>query len=60
MNTLSILEFKATLATYINEQDMPCEVKRMVVSEILKDLETQSSQEAMMQIQERDGGKDNG
>lgn len=58
MNSLEIMEFKKTLETYISEQVMPCEVKRMVVSEILQKLQSDSQEEAIKELRERGNLKD--
>lgn len=58
MNSLEIMEFKKTLETYISEQVMPCEVKRMVVNEILQKLQSDSQEEAINELRERGNLKD--
>lgn len=57
--SLTIVEFKVSLTKFISEMDLPCEVKRMVVAEILTNLSAESNNELKNAIIERERKNDN-
>lgn len=58
MNTLEIISFKKTLEDYINKQEMPKEVVRLVLKEIYDNVSKASLEEALneMRKEENDNG----
>lgn len=54
MDSLSIMEFKVTLVNYINAQELPAEVKRMVLKDIYADVQAQANAEAQEQLNQRE------
>ena len=53
MNSLQIREVKQTLSTYIESQDMPMEVMRMILVELLQNVEQKTNEELLKLINER-------
>lgn len=51
---LKIREFKVTLENYINNTDLPPEVKRMVLNEIYDTVSAKADGAVMEEIKERD------
>lgn len=58
MTSLMIMEFRAALENYIAEQDLPAEVKRMVLKDIYEDLAKLSKEDAMRELNEREAKKE--
>lgn len=54
MQSLKIVEFKKTLRSYINETEMPQEVKRYVLKDLLEEQEKLVFEELQIEIEERD------
>ena len=54
MDSLSIREAREDIINYLNTLPLPLEVKRLVVKEILGQLDFASEQEIGMQIKQRD------
>lgn len=53
MNSLQIREVKQTLSNYIESQDMPMEVMRMILMELLQSVEQKTNEELLKLINER-------
>jgi len=53
MDSLQIREVKQTLSNYIESQDMPMEVMRMILVELLQNVEQKTNEELMKLINER-------
>lgn len=51
---LNIREFKQAIVNFINQNKLPIEVKRMVLSEILKAVEMESDRIVIQEIEKRD------
>lgn len=54
MNTIDILDFKYTIQNFIDKNEFPAEVKRLVLKEIYDNISSQASSEAMEQAKERE------
>lgn len=54
---LKIREFKLTLENYINSNDLPPEVKRMVLKEIYQSVEAAANESIAAEIAERDSAE---
>lgn len=54
---LKIREFKLSLVAYINETDIPEEIKRMVLKEIYEDIEKAADEMVVQEFNEREKGK---
>ena len=59
MNSLQIFEFKETIKRYINEQDIPAEIKRMCLVEVLEDIRGEAQKEIISLAQERESKEEN-
>lgn len=57
MSSLSIREARENIINYLNKISLPMEAKRLVVKEILGQLESASEQEIIMEIKARDATK---
>lgn len=57
---LEIYKFRKSISDYVNGIELPAEVKRMCLGEILKDLECEASREIMRQAKEEDKMKKDG
>lgn len=55
MKNIVIREFALTLENYINENNLPIEIKRMVLKEIYENVDQKTNEVMMMEIKERDG-----
>lgn len=53
MNSLQIREVKQTLSNFIESQDMPMEVMRMILVELLQNVEQKTNEELLKLINER-------
>lgn len=53
MDSLQIREVKQTLSNFIESQDMPMEVMRMILVELLQNVEQKTNEELMKLINER-------
>ena len=58
MKSIDIIQFKCDIEGYIASSELPTEVKRMVLVEILSKVTNQARQEVSSQIEERE--KENG
>lgn len=54
MNSIEIKDFENTLRNFINDYNLPAEVKRYVLKDILLDVTRASQEEMIVQAQERD------
>lgn len=54
MSSLAIREARENIINYLNKLPLPAEAKRLVVKEILGQLESASEQEIIAQIKARD------
>ena len=57
MSSLAIREARENIINYLNKLSLPMEAKRLVVKEILGQLESASEQEIIMEIKARDAAK---
>ena len=57
MSSLEIREARENIINYLNKLPLPTEAKRLVVKEILGQLESASEQEIIMEIKARDATK---
>lgn len=57
MSSLAIRETRENIINYLNKLPLPMEAKRLVVKEILGQLESASEQEIIMEIKARDATK---
>lgn len=55
MGNLEIREFKVSIKNYINSTDLPVEVKRIVLSEICRDLEEKAALTIAEELKKREG-----
>lgn len=53
MNSLQIREVKQTLSNFIESQNMPMEIMRMILVELLQNVEQKTNEELMKLINER-------
>ena len=58
MSSLAIREARESIINYLNKLSLPMEAKRLVVKEILGQLESASEQEIIAQIRARDAAKE--
>lgn len=58
MNDLKIREFQMSITSFINQSDLPMEVKRLCMLDILNQLQTAADSEIRQQIQDRDAAKE--
>ncbi len=58
MNSLQIFEMKETIKKYLSEQDIPAEVKRMCLVEVLEDIRGEAQKEIISLAQERENKED--
>ena len=58
MKSIDIIQFKSDIEGYIAQSELPMEVKRMALAEILGKVTNQTRQEVSSQIEERE--KENG
>lgn len=58
MSSLAIREARENIINYLNKLPLPMEAKRLVVKEILGQLESASEQEIIAQIRARDAAKE--
>lgn len=54
MTSLKVREFKQSIINFVNGNELPDEVKRMVLSEILKEQEEKTVLTLRREIEERD------
>lgn len=54
MNSLSIREFKQSIQNFVNESELPDEVKRMVINEILADQTQKALESIRAELKDRD------
>lgn len=57
MTNLEIAEFKQAIKNFVGGSELPVEVKRMALSEILREVEQESRQALMAEIADRDAAK---
>lgn len=58
MKSLQILEVKETIKNYIREQEMPAELKRMIISEVLEEVRTEAQREIIEEAEKREKEKE--
>ena len=56
MNSIDIVDFRYSLRNYINNHPFPTELKRMIVNDILIDLNNQANNEILAQAEDREKG----
>lgn len=54
MNSLEIREFKTTISAFCAQSNVPFEVQRMCLAEILREVEEKSNKEIMEQLNARE------
>lgn len=54
MSSLKIRGFQMSLEQYINSSDIPWEVKRMVIADILRTVEYKTSQQLKIELAEHE------
>lgn len=54
MKSIDIVQFKCDLTNYINTSELPAEVKRMVISDIYKQVSEEAKREITKQIEEKE------
>lgn len=54
MKSLDVVEFKLTLQRFIREYDLPTEVKRLVLNEILQEINLKTQREVQEEVNERE------
>lgn len=57
MQNLEIAEFKQAIKNFVAKSELPVEVKRMALSEILREVEQESRQALMAEITARDAAE---
>ena len=57
MTNLAIAEFKQAIKNFVGRSELPAEVKRMALSEILREVEQESRQALMAEIAARDAAE---
>lgn len=57
MNNLKIREFQQAIVDFSNKSDLPTEVKRLCLEEILVKLRDSANQQLMVEIQQRDSAE---
>lgn len=60
MSTYQILQFKATIENIISESDLPKEVIRMVLKEVMEKVNLDAYNEAMKELSEKEKEKEDG
>lgn len=61
MNSIEVREFSQAIRNFIKGSQLPAEVKRLALSEILRETEEDARRELIAQVEERDrkeGGAD--
>ena len=54
MNSIEVKDFEVTLARFIDEYNLPWEVKRLVIADILNQATQKANSEILQQAQERE------
>lgn len=54
MNSIEVKEFEGTLTRFIDEYNLPWEVKRLVIMDILNQATQKANSEILQQAQERE------
>lgn len=57
MQNLEIAEFKQAIKSFVGKSELPVEVKRMALAEILRDVEQESQRILMAEIAARDAAE---
>lgn len=57
MNNLAIRQFKLTIEEFINQNALPIEVKRLVLSEIKQDIDKEADRQVILEAKEAESGK---
>ena len=57
MQNLEIAEFKQAIKSFVGKSELPVEVKRMTLSEILREVEQESQRILMAEIAARDAAE---
>lgn len=60
MSTYQILQFKATIENIINDSDLPKEVIRMVLKEVMEKVNIDAYNEAMKELNAKEKEKEDG
>lgn len=60
MSTYQILQFKATIENVINDSDLPKEVIRMVLKEVMEKVNIDAYNEAMKELNAKEKEKEDG
>lgn len=58
MDNLAIRQFKLTIEEFINKNNLPVEVKRLVLSEIKHEIDKAADQQVISEAKETEHGKD--
>ena len=58
MNSLEVLEFEMSIKNYIKQQNMPKEVIRLILADVLREVTNEAIAEATKQAEEKE--KENG
>lgn len=60
MNSIDVKDFQFTITNFIDKFELPYEVKRLVLKEILEDVTAKANNELLLQAKEREmeGNKD--
>ena len=54
MTSIQVKDFEATLVRFIEEYELPWEVKRLIVEDIYRDVTNRANNEILEQAQERE------
>lgn len=57
MTNLEIAEFKQAIKNFVGSSELPAEVKRMALTEILREIEQESQRALMTEIAARDAAE---
>lgn len=57
MSNLEIAEFKQAIKSFVEKSELPVEVKRMALAEILREVEQESQRALMEEIAARDAAE---
>ena len=57
MKSLDIIDFELSIKKFVQDYDLPAEVKRMVIKNIYEEVTNLAQQEVLQQAQERDETK---
>lgn len=57
MNSIEIKDFQFTITNFIEKTELPYEVKRLALKEILEDVTAKANEELILQAKEREDKK---